>query len=65
MVKKNSFLGEVFKPFIGFTKIKLTRFSGDWSIRSSQSKKKDDRVAKDKEGNLYTWASFRALWEKK
>jgi len=62
MAKKKSFMGEVFKPFIGFTRIKLTRFSGDWTL---QKRKTDDRVAQDKEGNLYTWESFRALWRKK
>jgi len=65
MAKKKSFLGEVFKPFIGYTKIKLTPFSGDWRVHLELLNKKDDRVAKDKEGNLYTWESYRALWRKK
>lgn len=61
MVKKKSFLGEIFKPMFGWTKIRLWEFSGDWW---GSPDKKDDRVAKDKEGNLYSWDGYKQYWRK-
>lgn len=59
-------MGEVFKRGFGFRKIRMWPFSGEqWFSGLEGRDKKDDRVAKDKEGNLYSWESYRSLWVKK